>query len=446
MTSSNELMLHTPKDLGNGLILRRSSKADNEKIAEFNGRIHGDDDADRYRVGAWTRDMLSGNHPTMHSDEFTIVEEKKSGKIVSSMNLIPQTWSYHGIPFPVGRPEAVGTDPEFRNRGLVRAQFECIHEWSKQRGDLLQGITGIPYYYRLFGYEMAVELDASYIGYEAQVPKLPEGEGEKFFFSSATVRDIPFLMQLDDKATKSMLLRCCRDENAWRYEISGRSSDNCSRRQIMVIQDRQGRSLGAIMHLFYLDHDYSILMYYELVEDASFANITPAVIRYIWNMGRKYSAESGKTMLGFNFALVGDHPAIKVASNNLPKRKRPYSWYIRVPDLLKFLQLVSPALENNLAHSACGGYTGSLNICLYSKGIEFNMQDGKITSITESKYPDEKKMDVSFPGLTFLQILFGWRDIHELRYAFSDCTLKEEKLALVESLFPKIPSRIWPLE
>jgi len=200
------------------------------------------------------------------------------------------------------------------------------------------------------------------------------------------------------------------------------------------------------MHLFYLDHDYSILMYYELVEDASFANITPAVIRYIWNMGRKYSAESGKTMLGFNFALVGDHPAIKVASNNLPKRKRPYSWYIRVPDLLKFLQLVSPALENNLAHSACGGYTGSLNICLYSKGIEFNMQDGKITSITESKYPDEKKMDVSFPGLTFLQILFGWRDIHELRYAFSDCTLKEEKLALVESLFPKIPSRIWPLE
>jgi hypothetical protein len=113
MTSSNELMLHTPKDLGNGLILRRSSKADSEKIAEFNGRIHGDDDADRYRVGVWTQDMLSGNHPTMHSDEFTIVEEKKSGKIVSSMNLIPQTWSYHGIPFPVGRPEAVGTDPEF---------------------------------------------------------------------------------------------------------------------------------------------------------------------------------------------------------------------------------------------------------------------------------------------------------------------------------------------
>jgi hypothetical protein len=446
MTTIDELMLRSPRGIGHGLVLRRSSKNDSERLAEFNSRIHGDDETDRIRVGVWTKDMLSGNHPTMHSDDFTIVEEKKTGKIISSLNLIPQTWSYRGIPFAVGRPEAVGTDPEFRNRGLVRLQFECVHEWSKQRGDLLQGITGIPYYYRLFGYEMAVELDASNIGYESQVPKLAEGEEERYFFRLVNEEDIPFLMQLDDKATKPMLLHCSRDVNSWRYEISGRSLDNCSRRQIMVIQDRENQRLGAIMHPFYLDHDYSSLIYYELTNEASFANITPAVIRYIWNTGKKYSAESGKKMLGFNFVLVGEHPAIKVASNYLPKQKRPYAWYIRVPDLLKFLLLVSPALEYNLAHSVCSGYTGSLDICLYSKAIKIEMQDGKISNIAESKYPDEKKMDVSFPGLTFLQILFGWRDIYELRYAFSDCTLKEEKLALVESLFPKIPSRIWPLE
>ncbi len=446
MTSANELMLHLPREIGNGLILRRSSKDDAEKLAEFNGRIHGDDEGDRIRVGLWTKDMLSGNHPTMHGDDFTIVEEKRTGKIVSSMNLIPQTWSYGGIPFQVGRPEAVGTDPEFRNRGLVRLQFDCVHEWSKQRGDILQGITGIPYYYRLFGYEMAVELDASYIGYEPQVPKLKEGEEEEFQFRSATKKDIPFLMQLDDKATHSMLLRCIRDENAWRYEISGRSADNCSRRQIMMIQDREGRRLGTIMHPFYLDHSYSTLIYYELADEASFANITPAVIRYIWETGQRYAAESGKTMAGFNFALIGDHPAVKIASNNLPRKKRPYSWYIRVPDLLKFLKLVTPALEKNLAISPSSGYTGSLEICLYAKGIKFDFENGSISGIIESRYPDEKKMDVSFPGLTFLQILFGWRDIHELRYAFPDCTLKEEKLALVESLFPKVPSRIWPLD
>jgi hypothetical protein len=446
MTSTKELMLHNPRNLGNGLMLRRSNGKDSDRLAEFNGRIHGEDESDRYRVGIWTKDMLSGSHPTMHEDDFTIIEEKSTGRIVSSLNLIPQTWTYRGIPFPVGRPEAVGTDPEFRNRGLVRLQFECIHEWSKQRGDILQAITGIPYYYRLFGYEMAVELDAANIGFEPLVPKLRDGEQETVRFRAAKETDIPFLMSLDDHSHRTMLMRCLRDESAWRYEISGRSKDNCCQQEIMIIEDQNNQCLGAIMHPIALDHSYSKLHYFELIDEASFMNITPAVIRYIWSTGQRYATESGKNLLGFNFSLTGNHPAVKIASSFLPKTKRPYAWYLRIPDLLNFLHLISPAIEKNLSTSPCCNYSGSLEICLYSKGIKIEFQSGKIVEITDSKYPNEEKMDVSFPGMTFLQILFGWRDIHDLRNAFSDCTIKDEKIALVDSLFPKAPSRIWPLE
>ncbi len=79
-------------------------------------------------------------------------------KIVSSLNLIPQTWSYEGIEFGVGRPELVGTLPEFRGKGLVRAQFDEIHKWCIERNMPVQAITGIPYFYRQFGYEMALDL------------------------------------------------------------------------------------------------------------------------------------------------------------------------------------------------------------------------------------------------------------------------------------------------
>ena len=102
------------------------------------------------------------------------------------MNLIPQTWTYEGIEFGVGRPELVGTLPEFRNRGLVRTQFEEIHKWSAERGDMVQGITGIPYYYRLFGYEMALDLAGRRFGYEANVPKLKDGEEEPYRIRPAT--------------------------------------------------------------------------------------------------------------------------------------------------------------------------------------------------------------------------------------------------------------------
>ncbi len=96
------------------------------------------------------------------------------------MNLIPQTWTYAGIPFKVGRPELVGTLPEYRNRGLVRRQFDIIHQWSAEQGEKVQVITGIPYYYRLFGYEMAMNLGGGRAGFPTHIPRLKEGEAEPY--------------------------------------------------------------------------------------------------------------------------------------------------------------------------------------------------------------------------------------------------------------------------
>lgn len=134
-----------------GLIMRRATLDDADRLAEFNGRIHGEDPQDARAVSTWVRDLLIGPHPTFQTGDFLIVEDPAAGKIVSSLCTISQTWTYDGIPFGVGRPELVGTDPDYRNRGLVRAQFDVIHEWSCQRNELIQVITGIPFYYRQFG-------------------------------------------------------------------------------------------------------------------------------------------------------------------------------------------------------------------------------------------------------------------------------------------------------
>ena len=125
-------------------------------------------------VAAWTRDLLSGSHPTFGSDDFTIVEEAATGRIVSAMNLISQNWTYAGIPFGVGRPELVGTEPEYRKRGLVRARLKVIHALSAERGEMVQAITGIPNFYRQFGYEMAMSLGG---GRQGNAANRGEAEG-----------------------------------------------------------------------------------------------------------------------------------------------------------------------------------------------------------------------------------------------------------------------------
>ena len=141
-----------PRDLGDNLVLRRATPADTEALTAFNAEIHRERDTEGpdERVAAWTRDLMSGGHPTFRPQDFTVVEDTRTGAIVSSLNLISQTWAYEGIPFKVGRVELVGTHPDYRNRGLIRAQFEVVHRWSAARGELVQGITGIPFY-RQFG-------------------------------------------------------------------------------------------------------------------------------------------------------------------------------------------------------------------------------------------------------------------------------------------------------
>ncbi len=206
------------RTLDDGLILRRASVADSERLVEAHAELHRDPgmEGPDERVGAWVRDLMERPHPTFEPGDFTLVEDTRTGRIVSSLCLISQTWSYAGIKFGVGRPELVATDPDYRQRGLIRAQFEVIHEWSAQRGEKMQAITGIPWYYRQFGYEMALNLGGGRAGYQLHVPKLKEGEQEAFRLRPALEADIPFLLELDRQQGKRYLLNCVRDEGVWR--------------------------------------------------------------------------------------------------------------------------------------------------------------------------------------------------------------------------------------
>jgi GNAT superfamily N-acetyltransferase len=141
------------RDLGDGLVLRRGRRADADALAELNAEIHLENEPDLTpeSMKSWTRDLMSGGHPTFDPSDVTIVEDTNTGAIVSSISLIPQPWSYEGVRLKAGLPELVGTRPDYRRRGLIRAQFEIIHRWSARRGHRAQAIGGIPNFYRQFG-------------------------------------------------------------------------------------------------------------------------------------------------------------------------------------------------------------------------------------------------------------------------------------------------------
>lgn len=439
MTTTNII-----RDLGNGLVLRRSTPADAEKLGDFNALIHTDTDEPDPRLRAWTRDLLERPHPTFCADDFTVIEEQATGRIVSSLNLISQTWTYDGIPFKVGRPELVGTLPEFRNCGLVRVQFEEVHKWSAARGEMVQAITGIPFYYRQFGYEMCVDLDGSRSGFEMNLPKLKDVESEPYRIRAATEADIPFLREVYDYASRRSLLAVVRDDALWRYDLNGRSEKNVQRFVLKIIeQGTTGEPAGYLAHPDYSWDVTCPVMAYELKPGISWLEVTPSVIRHMWDVGKVACERDGKTRSAFTFALSGSHPVYEAMRDSLPRVRQPYSWYLRVPDLPGFIRHITPVLERRLSESLIPGFSGEVRISFYRSGLRLGLEKGRLT-LVEPWQPGQKENEgeVAFPDLTFLQLVFGHRTMDELKQSRADCWWDNDRTRLLLStLFPRKQSQ-----
>ena len=126
-----------------------------------------------------------------------------------------------------------------------------LHRWSLERGHLLQAITGIPYYYRQFGYEMTVDYHGGRKIPLSKVPELKDGEEESYTIRPARREsDIPFIIQLDEARKNRHLLRapCVRRQAEWRYILSGMSDDSMEATSLCIIEDRQRRATGFLAH------------------------------------------------------------------------------------------------------------------------------------------------------------------------------------------------------
>lgn len=435
-----------PRDLGGGLVLRQATVSDTERLADFNAQVHQDPEEPSAGIDVWTRDMMRGDHPTTGAGDFLIVEETHTGIIASSLCLISQRWAYDGIPFGVGRPEMVGTHPDYRRRGLVRAQFDVIHQWSAARGETVQAIGGIPWYYRQFGYEMALELDAGRFGYPADVPDLGADETEPFRLRPATEADIPVLSRAYEYGMRRGRVACLRDARQWRYDLSGHSPTSDMRLEVRIIETADGAPVGFFALHPRLWNGGIYVAVYELAPGVSWLAVTPTILRSLRSVGRQYAAESGERFETINFGTGSEHPVYYIVPSRLRGIHRPYAWYIRVVDLAGFLRQIAPALEARLADSFIVGHTGELRLNFYRAGLCLTFTAGRLTGITPWQPSASERGHAAFPDLTFLRLLFGFTSFDELLLAFPDCMIRsDDARVLLDTLFPKQGSNIWAI-
>ena len=101
-------------------------------------------------------------------------------------------------------------------------------------------------------------------------------------------------------------------------------------------------------------------------------------------------------------------------------------------------------LERRLAGPIAAGHTGELKLSFYRSGLRIVMDSGRLATIEAWEPSDTEDGDAGFPNLTFLQLLFGYRALDELKQAFPDCWCGgDDARVLLSTLFPRQASDVW---
>ena len=432
-------MTSTPIDLGDNLILRSATIDDAEQVASLNEYVHGDIEKGELEkpIGAWTRDLFRGYNSEIQPSDWTVVEDTSTGKIVSTMCLMPQIWNIAGIETPVGQIEIVGTHPDYRRRGLIRQQFDLMHQWSDSRGDLISAVLGIPNYYRQFGYEMGLDAEGgstTSVDLLDQV-KLDESDNEVFTWRDVTRDDIEAVTEIYESIHDRAFISVKRNRSIVEKELFNTSPENVFNWKGRLLE----RSGAPVAYYVYATEDDAKRLRVDQFEISPRVNWFDASRNFLVDLqtvARGYPEPESGALPKIQLNIGSEHPIFNIYSQPLGVLDPPYYWYLRVPDLPKLVMHLKPVFEQRLVGSEFDSWTGELLLSFYRDGMSIKFENGEISSAEFTGAIQRAKASALFPDLTFLQVLFGNRSIEQMKVAYRDAYASSKAMeSLIGILF-----------
>lgn len=407
------------RELSGGLRLRAvADRADIERVAAFDAQIHGEGTASTWR--AWMAE-----HPHAYPEGWLLVEEQATGRVVASLCLLPWRFRLGGVELRSAEMGVVGTLEEYRGRGLQRALNRYYDELLREGGFDLSHIQGIPYFYRQFGYEYAVPLEA---WWRLELHMAPEMAPAGYSCRQAGLADLPVLARLYDEALAPLELVALRDEVVWRYMLGpGLSTETGAETWLVRADDGAPAGYFRVAH-----HGFGEGL---IVAEASL--MRPAAAQAALAQIRQLARERRKPYLRLN--LPADTPLVTAARGLGGYDGRAYAWQVRLPDPPALLRKLGPVFERRLAASDYAGHTGDFVISLYRQAFALRFADGRLVAVAPP-VPDAQA-DLRLPPPLLAPLLLGYRSLAELNHMYPDAFVSGPSRALSETLFPRL--RAW---
>jgi predicted N-acetyltransferase YhbS len=223
-----------PVTLPGGLVLRTGRPADLDQVGALLADRGEDDDALDHR--------LVVEDPDLGWDACAVVVD--GDRVVATATLLDESVRLAGageqVVLPAGQVELVAVAESHEHRGLARALMTWAHDRSAARGHVVQVMIGIPYFYRLFGYEYAVDMTRA-----RAVERLPEtgsgpvGHGATApSLRAATHADLPALVALQDAAQAAVAVAVPHPPARWRAALGQTAAE-------LLVLERDGAVVAS---------------------------------------------------------------------------------------------------------------------------------------------------------------------------------------------------------
>ena len=313
--------------LPGGLMLRTAEPRDLEQIGALLAERGEDADALDHR--------LVVEDPDAGWESCAVVAD--GDRIVSTATLLEEQVRVRSVLLPAGQVELVATAKSHEGRGLVRALMAWAHSRSAQRGHVVQVMIGIPYFYRLFGYEYAIDIaqprtvDAgAESGHAETAPDLRR----------ASLADVTALRALQDAAQATADVAMPHSAARTRWLVQHESSTTW-------VLDRDGRVVASVRVPVDDDADAEadLLATEVAATDALAARELLSRLR-AWAGPRQVRvvARPGTvTDLAWSEQL---RPAEDTAAQQ---------YYVRIPDPATLIERLRPVLDQRLARARAAG-------------------------------------------------------------------------------------------
>jgi hypothetical protein len=404
-----------------------------EELIKFNSTIHEPQDGEELR-------RIIENLPGFGREMNWFVRDVDKGVIVSTLNGIPSTWAYAEIPIRNLELGFVGTMPEYRNRGLVRALYQEFFEKEFHRGKYeISTIQGIPYYYRQFGYDFLIPAWRSIFLMPSQISANTPKEKPawmKLSVRRAAKKDIDAIISLYEEMRSRTLISTPRSRELW--EIQERSRREYDK-EFTTYLVRRGTDIEGYFRLVVRENKTDPAAGFLDVIESSIK--TYDGVRRTLEYLRKQCTEKNLPRFALSGALVSNLSKVGLDLNGV--LSRGWKHQLRIPDMVRFLKRVRPVLEKRLRKSMFEGLTQEVTINTYRHCYVLDFRGGKIKQIKDfGIHEDGKNLSFRAPPHDFIRLLLGQYTIEELNQQNIDFLVSGPVKSLISTLFPKQESFI----